>query len=101
MLNAQSIRSDAPGATGFKRLLYVINHAGYFLSHRLPIALAAKSAGYDVHIATPRSKHVPRVEAAGLQWHPIRLTRSGLQPVDQLRALDDLRRLYRELRPDV
>ena len=83
------------------KILIVVNHAGFFLSHRLPIALAAKERGWDVHIATPRSKHVPRIEEAGLNWHPIRLSRSGLNAFAELRTIVDLYRLYRELRPDV
>jgi glycosyltransferase involved in cell wall biosynthesis len=84
-----------------RRILFVVNHAGFFLSHRLPIALAAQAAGYDVTIATPRSKHVPQIEAAGLRWLPIRLARSGLNPFRELRTLLDLRRLYRAEKPDV
>ena len=34
------------------RLLIVVNDAAFFLSHRLPIADAARKAGYEVHIAT-------------------------------------------------
>src|ERR1043165_9238008 len=83
------------------RILIVVNHAGFFLSHRLPIALAAKERGYDVHIATPRSKHVPLIEQAGLQWHPIRLSRSSVNVFAELRTLIDLVRLYRRLRPAV
>ena len=83
------------------KLLIVVNHAGFFLSHRLPVALAAKAGGWDVHIATPLSKHVPRIEAAGLQWHPIRLSRSGLNVFAELRTIFDLFRLYRSLRPDI
>jgi glycosyltransferase involved in cell wall biosynthesis len=84
-----------------RRILFVVNHAGFFLSHRLPIALAAQAAGYDVTIATPRSKHVPRIEAAGLRWVPISIERSGLNPFRELRTLFALRRLYRSERPDV
>lgn len=83
------------------KVLIVVNHAGFFLSHRLPVALAAKARGWEVHIATPRSKHVPRIEAAGLQWHPIRLSRSGLNAFAELRTIVDLVRLYRAIRPDV
>ena len=83
------------------KLLIVVNHAGFFLSHRLPVALAAKERGWDVHIATPRSKHVPRIEAAGLHWHPIPLSRSGVNVFAELRTIFALFRLYRSLRPDV
>src|SRR5512135_2223819 len=84
-----------------RRLLMLVNHAGFFLSHRLPIALAARDAGYEVHLATPRSKHVPLIEKEGLAWHPVRLTRSGTNPFAELRAIADVVGLYRRVRPDI
>ncbi len=83
------------------RILYVINHAGYFLTHRLPVALAAREAGYEVHIATPRSRHVPRIRQQGLDWSPLRLSRSGRNPLQEALAVVDLVRLYRRLRPTI
>src|SRR5205085_3425020 len=49
-----SCRSLRPIATSLKRrrLLMIVNDAGFFLSHRLPVALAARNAGLDVHVAT-------------------------------------------------
>jgi glycosyltransferase involved in cell wall biosynthesis len=84
-----------------KRLLFVVNHAGFFLSHRLPIALAAQRDGYEVHVATPNSKHVPLLLSRGLTWHPIRLSRSSRNPLRELLTLVDLYRLYRDVRPDI
>ncbi len=83
------------------RILLVINHAGFFLSHRLPIALAAQSAGYDVTIATPKSKHVGRIQAAGLAWREIRLSRSGRNPFSELRSVASLFKTYRDVAPDL
>jgi glycosyltransferase involved in cell wall biosynthesis len=79
----------------------LVNHAGFFLPHRLPLALAARDTGYEVHIATPRSKHVPLIEREGLAWHPVRLTRSGTNPLAELRAVADIVSLYRRVRPDI
>lgn len=84
-----------------RRILMVVNHAGFFLTHRLPLAVAARERGHEVHIATPQSKHVPAIEASGLAWHPVRLTRSGTNPFAELRAVSDLVSLYRRLRPDL
>jgi len=83
------------------KLLFVVNHAGFFLSHRLPLALAARSAGYEVHVATPRSKHVPQIEATGLTWHEWAVARSGTSLLAECLSFRDLLRLYRRLRPDV
>lgn len=33
------------------RLTFIVNHAAFFVSHRLPIAKAAKKAGYEVDLA--------------------------------------------------
>lgn len=84
-----------------KKLLFVANHAGFFLSHRLPIALAAREHGWEVYVATPRSKHVPILLQHGLAWHELRLSRSGLHPFEELRTLWDLATLYRRVAPDV
>jgi glycosyltransferase involved in cell wall biosynthesis len=84
-----------------KKLLFVANHAGFFISHRLPLAIAAREAGWDVHIATPKSKHVPLLLEQGLQWHELRLSRAGLRPLEELRTLWALTALYRRLAPDV
>ena len=35
-----------------KRLLIVVNAPEFFLSHRLPLAQAAKAEGYDAHVAS-------------------------------------------------
>ncbi len=83
------------------RLLFVINHAGFFLSHRLPLAIAAREAGYEVHVATPRSKHVPQLQSTGLLWHEFPLTRSGVNPIAEWRSFRRLCQIYRQVRPQL
>ena len=36
-----------------RKLLYVGNDAGYFMAHRYSLAAAAKTAGWEVHVASP------------------------------------------------
>jgi len=85
--------------SGNKRLLFVVNDASFFLSHRLPVALAARAHGYDVQIATPAGPGVDGIRAADLDWHSIRLSRSGRNPAREARTVADLCALYRRLRP--
>ena len=35
-----------------RKILYLVSEDWYFVSHRLPMARAAKQAGYEVHVAT-------------------------------------------------
>jgi len=83
------------------RLLFVVNNPAFFLSHRLPLAQAAQRAGYDVHVATMAGDSVPQIEAHGLTHHVIPMTRSGKNPIQELRTVWALYRLFRRLRPDV
>lgn len=88
------------------RLLMVVNVGWFFVSHRLPIAIAAKKAGYEVHIATALDpqldQRTPQLLAShGLVLHELRLTRSGMHPFELIRAFRDLVRLYDRLRPTV
>lgn len=81
------------------RIVFLVNHTGFFLSHRLPLALAAREAGYDVHVATPRSKHVPTLQQTGLPWEEVRLSRSSVNPFVEARSIASIHALYRRLRP--
>jgi len=82
-----------------KRILYVGNDADYFLSHRLPLAKAAQSSGYDVHVATPDGSGVERIVGEGFTFHPILLNRMGISPFQEIKSLLDIYKLYRELQP--
>lgn len=83
------------------RILYVVSPARFFLSHRLPLALAARDAGSDVHVAVPDESESEHVAATGLPTHriPLRRGRSGLSA--DLRLLSSLRKLFRDLKPDL
>lgn len=84
-----------------KRVLYVVNDAGFFLSHRARLAAAARDAGYDVHVATPPGSLVAKICAEGFTFHPIPMVRSGMHLLRELRTLWALVRLYRRLGPDL
>lgn len=84
-----------------KRLLIVVNDAGFFLSHRLPIARAAREAGYDVHVATAPSEAVSDVEAHGYTHHRLPLTRSGKNPLGELFCFWSMLSLFLRIRPDL
>lgn len=83
------------------RVLYVVNDASFFLSHRLPLALATQGEGFDVHVATPQSDDVEKLLAAGLTFHPIPLTRRGSILREEVASVIALYRLYRKVKPDL
>jgi len=95
-----SRESEGGGRGGVRsRLLIVVNSAEFFLSHRLPIALAARAAGLEVHIATPPGDGVDLIKASGLMHHTLALSRSGRNVFAELGAICSLFSLFRAVRP--
>ncbi|MGX9689127.1 glycosyltransferase family 4 protein [Achromobacter anxifer] len=84
-----------------RRLLFVVNNPAFFMSHRVPVALAAQRAGYEVHVATMDGPAVADIQALGMTHHAIPMTRSGKHPLQELGTLLALIRLFRRLRPDI
>jgi len=84
-----------------KIILFVVNVPGFFLSHRLPLALAARDQGYEVHVATAAGAEVEAIREHGFTHHVISLTRSGQNPLSELRTLWQLKSLFKKLTPDL
>ena len=84
-----------------KKILFVVNDAPFFISHRLPLALAARDAGYEVHVATPDSPLSAAIQKHGLHFHAIPLHRSNTRLWKELKSFRALLALYRRLQPDL
>ena len=84
-----------------RRILYVVTEDWYFLSHRLPMALAAKDAGYEVHVATRLDAGKDAIAAKGFVAHALDWERGSLSLSHSLGGVIALRKLLRELEPDI
>jgi glycosyltransferase involved in cell wall biosynthesis len=81
------------------KLLYIVTEDWYFWSHRLPMAEAARQAGFEVGVATRVAEHGERIRARGFTLHPLRWRRGDIGPWASLRAIAEIRDLYRRERP--
>lgn len=84
-----------------KKLYIVVNVDWFFLSHRLPVALAAQKAGWDVTIVTADTGKLKDIEAAGLKTINLPMSRSGMNLKEELGTLLFLLKLYKQKKPDV
>ncbi|HVC28989.1 MAG TPA: glycosyltransferase family 4 protein [Gammaproteobacteria bacterium] len=83
------------------RILYVVNDAGFFLSHRLPLAQAAHANGYEVHVATPGDDASKTISSHGYKFHAVPLARQSMNPLGDFKTFLCLFRLYKNIRPDI
>lgn len=81
-------------------MLFVVNASWFFFSHRLPIALAAKKLGYDVHVATG-GRDNSRFDALGLQHHFLPISRGGKNIISEIKTLLLLTSLMTRIQPDI
>ena len=84
-----------------KKILLVTNVPEFFLSHRLPVALAAKKSGYEVHVATAYGPEVDKIQAQGFTHHIVPFSRSGQKPLNELVTLLRLIAVFRKIKPSL
>lgn len=82
-------------------MLFVVTEDWYFVSHRLPLAVAARAAGYEVTVATRVSDHGEVIRACGLRLVSFEISRSSTNVFREIGTIGRLIGLYREERPDV
>jgi glycosyltransferase involved in cell wall biosynthesis len=80
------------------KLLYVVTEDWYFVSHRLPLAVAAQAAGFEVAVATRAGQQADAIRSAGIRLIPFSLSRRGGNPLREVLALWQL---YRREQPDL
>jgi glycosyltransferase involved in cell wall biosynthesis len=83
------------------KLLYFVTEDWVFCSHRLPLAVAAQQAGYEVIVVTRVNRHAEQIRSHGLTLIPIELSRRSRNPLKELGVIWTLLRIYREQQPDI
>ena len=84
-----------------KRILFVVNIDHFFLSHRLPIAMAAQKIGFEVHIATAITSKLDVLKAYGFKVHSLSLTRGNIGFLNAFKTILRLHLIMKEVKPDL
>ena len=83
------------------KLLFIVNVDWFFISHRLPIALAAIEKGYEVHIACGITDRRSELEALDIVVHPLSISRSGTNLLKELKVIKEMSAVVKRISPDV
>jgi glycosyltransferase involved in cell wall biosynthesis len=82
-------------------LLFLVTEDWYFCSHRLPVARAARDAGFEIVVATRVRDHGEAIRDEGFRLAPLAWRRHGDGVSGAFRALLSIAWLYRAERPDI
>lgn len=83
------------------KLVFVVNEANFFLSHRLPLALEALGRGDEVSVICGANTGEEKLLEFGLSCATVPLSRSGVNPWTEITTFRHLVRLYRKIQPDL
>jgi glycosyltransferase involved in cell wall biosynthesis len=84
-----------------KKLLLSINASWNIVNFRLGLIRALQRQGYDVAALAPADAYSERLEALGVEYHPIAMDRQGVSPIRDLMLLFRYWRALGRIRPDI
>ena len=83
------------------KILFVLSDVGFFLSHRLRLAVVAQASGHEVVLAVPRTAETAELEIYNFHICRYELKRKSKNPVSETRSFLSLYGLMKSQRPDV
>jgi len=83
------------------KLHFVVNEDWAFVSHFFERAVAAQSAGYNVGISAHLGEKRNMLEEAGFSLYPHHISRSGTNPLVEIRNLYAMVKVFRASKPDI
>jgi glycosyltransferase involved in cell wall biosynthesis len=84
------------------KILFIVNSAKFFITHRLHLALAAKKEGFDVHIAAPIDKKSKKyLLDFGFRLHEIYLEQYSLNIVKEIKCICSINILIANIKPEL
>ena len=85
-----------------KTVAIVLNTSWNIFNFRLNLMRAFKEQGFQVIAIAPRDEYSERLLELGFdEYHEIKMSNAGMNPMEDLRTLWDFIRLYRKVKPDI
>jgi glycosyltransferase involved in cell wall biosynthesis len=84
-----------------KKIVLVVNNPDFLISHRLQVCIAAKNAGYAVHIISPFKPSVVKFSELDFSFHELDFGRNRSNPFSELKTIYLLTSLFKSIQPDL
>ena len=83
------------------KVLLFANTDWYIYNFRLALAKELQAQGNEVILISPPGEFHDQLQANGFEWIPFPLSRKGTNPLNELKTLWKLTRLYYRIKPDI
>ncbi len=81
------------------KIILFANTEWYLFNFRLSLAKSLQAQGHEVLLISPPGEYGARLQALGFRWEALPMDRKSLNPLQELRLLIHLCRLYRREQP--
>lgn len=83
------------------RILIAINNDVGLYNFRLELIERMLIDGHEVHISSPYGERIDELIALGIKYHEIVIDRHGMNPIAEVKLLNDYHKLMKKLKPDI
>ena len=81
-------------------ILITVNAAWNVMNFRRPLVAAMIADGHSVTVLAPRDDSVAALESLGCRFLPLEMSVKGLNPLQDIKLIGRMRRVFREEQPD-
>src|SRR5262245_45308050 len=83
------------------KILYLVTEDWAFCQHFLPVARAARNAGFEVVVAARMRNHRTQIEAEGFRAVSLENERRSFGPIEIIASVFRMARVIRQENPDI
>jgi glycosyltransferase involved in cell wall biosynthesis len=83
------------------KIIFFANTDWYLWNFRLNLARSLRARGVDVIMLSPPGNYVEQIQTAGFRWLPLPMSRKGMNPVEELKVLWQVKNIYSKEKPDI
>ena len=83
------------------KVLFLVNHDVVIYNFRLELVERLLHDGHEVIISSPYGERIDDLVKLGCEYHEIDISRHGMNPMKEIRLINEYKRLIKDTRPDI
>ena len=83
------------------KILFFANTSWNLFNFRFHLIESLSKAGHDVHLLSPEDEYTHLLTEQGFTWHPINISRKGMNPFGEFATILRIRAAFKKIEPDI
>ncbi len=83
------------------KIILFANTDWYIYNYRMPLVETLRGMKNEIILLSPSGSYSDRIKKSGYDWRRVKMTRSGINPLDEVRTIFHLKNIYHREKPDL